>query len=308
MDEVIEMMVEDLVEIEEIEDETDEEEFVPDKSYLPTAAQSYMRQLADIPLLSAEEEQELGKRIKAGDRVAKEKLVESNLKLVVSVAKKYLSRTKMSFLDLVQEGNVGLISAVDKWDYTLGYKFSTYAHWWIRQSISKAVAEQSRTIRVPMHIIDGLSKLNTASRVLFQQFNREPTAQELAREMGVDVKKVKELQSIIKEPTSLDATFSDDDETTVGDLVADEGEDVMQNLYQEELVKSIDKVLSTLDAKESEVIRLRFGMNGEKPKTLSEIGVIFDLSKERIRQIEEKALKKLRNPVRANMLKDCLEV
>ena len=307
MEEVIEIMVEDLVEIEEIEDETDEEEFIPDKSYLPTAAQAYMRQLADMPLLTAEEEQELGKRIKAGDTKAKERLIEANLKLVVSIAKKYLTRTKISFLDLVQEGNVGLISAVDKWDYTLGYKFSTYAHWWIRQSISKAVAEQSRTIRVPMHIIDGLSKLNTATRNLYQVLNREPTVHEIAKEMGVEVKKVKELQSVIKEPSSLDATFGDDDETTVGDLVADETEDVMKNLYQEELTKTIDKVLSTLDDKEREVIRFRFGMVDGKAKTLSEIGKIFDLSKERIRQIEDKALKKLRNPVRANMLKGCLE-
>lgn len=306
MEEVIEIMVEDLVEIEEVEEE-DEEEFIPDKSYLPTAAQAYMRQLADMPLLTAEEEQELGKRIKAGDTEAKERLIEANLKLVVSIAKKYLTRTKISFLDLVQEGNVGLIGAVEKWDYTLGYKFSTYAHWWIRQSISKAVAEQSRTIRVPMHIIDGLSKLNTATRNLYQVLNREPTVHEIAKEMGVEVKKVKELQSVIKEPSSLDATFSDDDETTVGDLVADETEDVMKNLYQEELTKAIDKVLSTLDDKEREVIRFRFGMIDGKAKTLSEIGKIFDLSKERIRQIEDKALKKLRNPVRANMLKGCLE-
>ena len=306
MEEVIEIMVEDLVEIEEVEEE-DEEEFIPDKSYLPTAAQAYMRQLADMPLLTAEEEQELGKKIKAGDTEAKERLIEANLKLVVSIAKKYLTRTKISFLDLVQEGNVGLIGAVEKWDYTLGYKFSTYAHWWIRQSISKAVAEQSRTIRVPMHIIDGLSKLNTATRNLYQVLNREPTVHEIAKEMGVEVKKVKELQSVIKEPSSLDATFSDDDETTVGDLVADETEDVMKNLYQEELTKAIDKVLSTLDDKEREVIRFRFGMIDGKAKTLSEIGKIFDLSKERIRQIEDKALKKLRNPVRANMLKGCLE-
>ena len=306
MEEVIEIMVEDLVEIEEVEEE-DEEEFIPDKSYLPTAAQAYMRQLADMPLLTAEEEKELGKRIKAGDTEAKERLIEANLKLVVSIAKKYLTRTKISFLDLVQEGNVGLIGAVEKWDYTLGYKFSTYAHWWIRQSISKAVAEQSRTIRVPMHIIDGLSKLNTATRNLYQVLNREPTVHEIAKEMGVEVKKVKELQSVIKEPSSLDAPFSDDDETTVGDLVADETEDVMKNLYQEELTKAIDKVLSTLDDKEREVIRFRFGMIDGKAKTLSEIGKIFDLSKERIRQIEDKALKKLRNPVRANMLKGCLE-
>ena len=307
MEEIIEVMIDDLVEIEEINEEEDEE-FTPDKFYLPTAAQAYMHQVANIPLLTQEEEQELGKKIKAGDEKAKDKLIESNLKLVISVAKKYLNRSKMSFLDLIQEGNIGLITAVNKWDYEKGYKFSTYAHWWIRQSISKAVAEQSRTIRVPMHIIDGLSKLNTATRQLYQELNREPLPLEIAKVMGVEVKKVKELQSIIKEPTSLDVTFNDDDETTVGDLIADEMIDPMENIIQEEISTNIAKVLTTLDEKEQQVIKMRFGIETGKPQTLTEIGDFFNLSKERIRQIEDKALRKLRNPIRANMLKECWEV
>ena len=302
MEEIIELTIEDL---EEIEDEVEED---IDASYLPTAAQSYMHQIAAIPLLSADEEKMLGEEIKNGQQWAKDKMVESNLKLVVSVAKKYLNRTKMSFLDLIQEGNVGLINAVNKWNADLGYKFSTYAHWWIRQSISKAVAEQSRTIRVPMHIIDGLSKLNTTTRQLYQELNREPSAQEIAKVMGIEIKKVKELQSIVKEPTSLDATFSDDDDTTVGDLVADEAVDPMDKIFKEEIAKNIEKVLATLDDKEQQVIKMRFGMETGKPLTLNEIGVFFNLSKERIRQIEDKALRKLRNPIRANILKECLEV
>ena len=305
MEEMIELTIEDL---EEIEEETEEnDEYIPSTSYLPTSVQLYMRNIAHIPLLTFEEEQELGKKIKEGDEYARKRFVESNLKLVVSVAKKYLSRTKMSFLDLIQEGNLGLIAAVDKFDYSLGYKFSTYAHWWIRQSISKAIAEQTRTVRLPMNVIEKLSKMNSAKKILAQENGREPTAAEIAKVMGIEVSKVKELQSIVQEPLSLDSTIGDDEDTTMGDLIAAETEDPIDNLFQEEVRKTIAEVLSTLEEREQEVIGLRFGLTSNRPLTLEEIGNKYNLSKERIRQIVEKALKKLRNPIRANMLKDCLE-
>lgn len=276
---------------------------------IPDATRAYMHQIGRIPLLSFEQEQELGQRIAAGDIEARNKLVESNLRLVVSIAKRYTGRSRMSFLDLVQEGTMGLIRAVDKFDYTMGYKFSTYATYWIRQAISKAVAEQSRTIRVPMHIIEALSKLNTVTRKLFQELEREPTAEEIAARMELTVEKVKELMTIVKEPTSLDTTLTDDDETTVGDLVADESvEDFNTSIFQEEVAKTIQEVLLTLDPREQEVITMRYGLKGTKARTLEEIGNHFSLTKERIRQIEEKALRKLRNPIRSEKLRYCLEV
>lgn len=278
-------------------------------SAIPDATRAYMHQIGRIPLLSFEQEQELGQRIAAGDIEARNKLVESNLRLVVSIAKRYTGRSRMSFLDLVQEGTMGLIRAVDKFDYTMGYKFSTYATYWIRQAISKAVAEQSRTIRVPMHIIEALSKLNTVTRKLFQELEREPTAEEIAARMELTVEKVKELMTIVKEPTSLDTTLTDDDETTVGDLVADESvEDFNTSIFQEEVAKTIQEVLLTLDPREQEVITMRYGLKGTKARTLEEIGNHFSLTKERIRQIEEKALRKLRNPIRSEKLRYCLEV
>ena len=304
-DEVMVLDAEDFV-IDETSIENDIVE--ADISSIPDATRAYMHQIGRIPLLTFEQEQELGKKMAAGDAYAREKLIESNLRLVVSIAKRYINRSRMSFLDLIQEGTLGLIRAVDKFDYNRGYKFSTYATWWIRQAISKAVAEQSRTIRVPMHIIEALSKLNTVSRRLYQELEREPTAAELAAEMSLPIDKVKELLAIVKEPTSLDSTLTDDDETTVGDLVADEVEDFSAEIFKEERSNIIQEVLLTLDEREQEVITMRYGLKNTKPRTLEEIGSYFNLTKERIRQIEDKALRKLRNPIRSEKLRGCLEV
>lgn len=297
MEEMMELVIEDIAEKEE----------EVNSSYIPDATRAYMHQISRIPLLTFEEEQELGRRVIEGDINARNKLVESNLRLVVSIAKKYINRSKLTFLDLIQEGNLGLMRAVDKFDYSKGYKFSTYATWWIRQAISKTVAE-NRTIRVPMHIIEQLSKLNMARGILFQELQRDPSAVELAVKMGVSVEKVKELQAIVKEPTSIDATLNDDDDTTVGDLVADETqEDPAEKIFQEQVHQKILEVMRTLDEREQEVIAMRFGLIDNSPMTLDEIGQHFNLTRERIRQIENKALRKLRNPVRANMLKSCME-
>ena len=293
-----------------IEEETDNIDF-EEKDYsgpVLEATRAYMRQISRIPLLTFEEEQDLGKRIAAGDEDAKTALAESNLRLVVSIAKKYLTRTTIPFLDLIQEGNLGLMRAIDKFDYTKGYKFSTYATWWIRQAISKMVVEQSRMIRVPMHMIEALSKMSTVSRELYQELRREPTAAEIAKRMSTTEDKVKELQNIVKEPTSMDTHINDDDETTVGDLIADDTDDSpIEEIYHEEVNKTILDVLSTLEEREKEVIIMRFGLEDNKPKTLEEIGKHFNLTRERIRQIEDKALRKLRNPVRSGILKTVFE-
>ena len=295
MEEMIELVIEEVK-----VDETD-------ISVVPDTYHAYMREISRIPLLSVEEERELAKRVAEGDEEARIKLAESNLRLVVSVAKTYLSKTKLSFLDLIQEGNIGLMRAVDKFDYTMGYRFSTYATWWIRQAISKSITG-NRIIRVPPHIITLLSKMSTARRELTQELNREPKTEELAEAVGITVEKLKWLQSI-KEPSSLDTTIGDDEETTVGDLVADQSvEDPNTAIFQEQVSARIREVLTTLDVREQQVIALRYGLGSNKPKTLDEIGKIFGLTRERIRQIEDKALRKLRNPARTNMLKGCLEV
>lgn len=295
MEEMMELVIEEVK-----VDETD-------IAVVPDTYHAYMREISRIPLLSVEEERELAKRVAEGDENARIKLAESNLRLVVSIAKTYLSKTKLSFLDLIQEGNIGLMRAVDKFDYTMGYRFSTYATWWIRQAISKSITG-NRIIRVPPHIITLLSKMSTARRELAQELNREPKTEELAEAVGITVEKLKWLQSI-KEPSSLDTTIGDDEETTVGDLVADQSvEDPNTAIFQEQVSARIREVLTTLDEREQQVIALRYGLGSNKPKTLDEIGKIFGLTRERIRQIEDKALRKLRNPARTNMLKGCLEV
>ena len=277
--------------------------------YIPDSTRAYLKTICNHPLLTAQEEQMLGQRMKEGDKTAREVLITSNLRLVVSIAKKYISKTKIPFLDLIQEGNIGLVTAVDKWDYSLGYRFSTYATWWIKQAISKIVVEQSRLIRVPVHIIEQLSKLNKTTTELFQELNREPTTLEIAKRMDIEEKKVKELRAIIKDPISIDQTLNDEEDTTIGDLVADDSiEDPIENMYHAEMSNSITKVLQTLDKREAEILSLRYGLGGTKACTLEEIGMTYGLTKERIRQIENKALTKLRHPMRANLLKEYLEV
>ena len=276
--------------------------------FVPDAIKSYMTSISKVPLLTAEEELELGEKAAKGDLQARNTLIEANLRLVVSIAKKYLHRTNIPFLDLIQEGNIGLVKAVDKWDYTRGFKFSTYATYWIKQSISKMVIEQSRAIRVPIHAIEQLSKMSKVSNELYQELMREPTSAEIAARMGVDEAKVKELQAIVKEPISIDQSINDEDDATVADLVADTSiESPIVDLHKEEISKKIKDVLSTLDEREAEVLCRRYGITTGRPQTLEEIGNAYGLSKERIRQIETKALNKLRHPVRAGMLKDYLE-
>lgn len=277
--------------------------------FLPDATKSYLNSISRIPLLTFEEEQELGAKITHGETWARNKLIESNLRLVVSIAKSYLHRTKIPFLDLIQEGNIGLMKAVDKWDYTMGYKFSTYATYWIKQSISKLIVEQSRAIRVPVNVIEQLSKLSKVTNELYQIFKRQPTAAEIAEKMGLEEAKVKELQSIVKDPISIDQSINEEDDATIGDLVADDSiESPIESIHQEEVSKKIKDVLSTLDDREADIIARRYGLGSRKAQTLEEVGKDYGLTKERIRQIEEKAMRKLRNPMRAAMLRECLEI
>ena len=266
----------------------------------------YLKDIGKVPLLSAEEEIELAKRMEAGDEMAKKKLAESNLRLVVSIAKRYVGRG-MLFLDLIQEGNLGLLKAVEKFDYRKGYKFSTYATWWIRQAITRAIADQARTIRIPVHMVETINKVTRVSRDLLQKLGREPLPEEVGEVMGLPKERVQEIMKIAQEPVSLETPIGEEEDSHLGDFIQDESiptpvEATNQTLLHEQL----DEVVSTLTEREQRVIKLRFGWDDVRPRTLEEVGKEFNVTRERIRQIEAKALRKLRHPNRSRKLKDFL--
>ena len=266
--------------------------------------QVYMKQIREIPLLTADQEKELAIKYQTGDKRAKDKLVTSNLRLVVMAAKRYSMHTSLSFDDLVQEGNIGLMRAVDTFDPTKGWRFSTYAMFWIKQGISRAVVNNSRAIRIPVHMIELKSKYNKAQKILSETLQRDPTAEEIAKYLEIEVKKIKELETLIKDPVSLNTTLNDEDDGTLEDLVADPNQDRPDDRIDNELrAKAINSVLETLGEREKNVIIARFGLNGTRAKTLEEIAAEYKLTKERIRQIEQAALHKLRNPRRLDALR-----
>ena len=264
----------------------------------------YLREIGRIPLLTFDEELDLAKRILEDDEEAKQKLAESNLRLVVSIAKKYVGRG-MLFLDLIQEGNMGLIKAVEKFDYTKGFKFSTYATWWIRQAITRAIADQARTIRIPVHMVETINKLIRTSRHLLQQLGREPTPEEIAAEMEIPVEKVMEIQKIAQDPVSLETPIGEEDDSHLGDFIPDDESPAPQDSAAYTLLKEqLEEVMETLTPREAKVLKLRFGLEDGKARTLEEVGREFKVTRERIRQIEAKALRKLRHPSRSKRLKD----
>lgn len=266
----------------------------------------YMREMGQFKMLTAEEESELATRVAAGDVDAKNKLVEANLRLVVSLARHYQG-CGLSYQDLIQEGNIGLIKAVDKFDLSKGFRFSTYASWWIKQALSRAIADQSRTIRIPVHMTENINKFKKIERQLVSELNREPKVEEIAKVMEISVEQAKEIQSYIVEPTSLDIQVGDDDDTTIGSFIEDTHFINPETAYIQELNGDVvNAVLDTLNEREANILRLRFGIGKDKAMTLDEVGKEYGLTKERIRQIEAKALRKLRHPSRANILKECM--
>lgn len=267
----------------------------------------YLKEIGKISLLTAEEEVELAQRMENGDVFAKRRLAEANLRLVVSIAKRYVGRG-MQFLDLIQEGNLGLMKAVEKFDYTRGFKFSTYATWWIRQAITRAIADQARTIRIPVHMVETINKLVRIERQLIQALGRDPTNEEIAKEMGIDVEKVREVRKIAQEPVSLETPIGEEEDSHLGDFIEDEtavAPDEAANFTM--LREQLDEILSTLNHRERKVLELRFGLTDGTPRTLEEVGKEFNVTRERIRQIEAKALRKLKHPSRSQKLRDFLE-
>ena len=295
--------VEDLKEVEELEISE-----ITDTNYdginVDDPVRMYLREIGRIPLLTFEQELDLAKRILDGDEGARQKLAESNLRLVVSIAKKYVGRG-MLFLDLIQEGNMGLIKAVEKFDYTKGFKFSTYATWWIRQAITRAIADQARTIRIPVHMVETINKLIRTSRHLLQQLGREPTPEEIAEEMEIPVEKVMEIQKIAQDPVSLETPIGEEEDSHLGDFIRDEDAPAPHDSAAYTLLKEqLEEVMGTLTPREAKVLKLRFGLEDGKARTLEEVGREFQVTRERIRQIEAKALRKLRHPSRSKKLRD----
>lgn len=267
----------------------------------------YLKEIGRVPLLNADQEIDLAKRIENNDDEAKQELAEANLRLVVSIAKRYVGRG-MSFLDLIQEGNMGLMKAVDKFDYRLGFKFSTYATWWIRQAITRAIADQARTIRIPVHMVETINKLIRIQRQLLQDLGREPTPEEIGAEMDMSTDKVREILKIAQEPVSLETPIGEEDDSHLGDFIEDKDATSPEQHASYELLKEqLEEVLDTLTDREENVLRLRFGLNDGRTRTLEEVGRVFGVTRERIRQIEAKALRKLRHPSRSNQLKDFLD-
>ncbi len=295
--------LEDLEEVEDIKLE-DLETMDFDGINIEDPVRMYLREIGRIPLLSFEEELDLAKKMLEGDEDAKQKLAESNLRLVVSIAKKYVGRG-MLFLDLIQEGNMGLIKAVEKFDYTKGYKFSTYATWWIRQAITRAIADQARTIRIPVHMVETINKLIRTSRHLLQQLGREPTPDEIANELDMPVERVMEIQKIAQDPVSLETPIGEEDDSHLGDFIQDEDSPAPHDSAAYTLLKEqLEEVMNTLTPREAKVLKLRFGLEDGKARTLEEVGREFMVTRERIRQIEAKALRKLRHPSRSKKLRD----
>ncbi len=292
------------------EDEVDVENIdlsVPEGVSIEDPVRMYLKEIGKVPLLSAEEEIELAKRMEKGDEEAKKKLAEANLRLVVSIAKRYVGRG-MLFLDLIQEGNLGLIKAVEKFDYRKGYKFSTYATWWIRQAITRAIADQARTIRIPVHMVETINKLIRVSRQLLQELGREPTPEEIAVEMNMPVERVREILKISQEPVSLETPIGEEEDSHLGDFIQDDNVPVPVDAAAYTLLREqLEEVLNTLTDREKKVLSLRFGLEDGRGRTLEEVGKEFNVTRERIRQIEAKALRKLRHPTRSRKLRDYLD-
>ena len=307
--------LEDTPETEGIEREVEKYESAKDMEKMLTQeglpiddpVRMYLKEIGQYLLLDQERELELAQRMSCGDRNAKQEIVTANLRLVVSIAKRYVSKG-MFFLDLIQEGNLGLMKAVDKFDYTKGYKFSTYATWWIRQAITRAIADQARTIRIPVHMVETIHKVSKISRQLLQDYGREPTSEEIAQELGMSVDKVREIMKIAQDPVSLETPIGEEEDSHLGDFIPDDDSPAPADAASYTLLREqLNEVLNTLTPREAQVLRLRFGLEDGKTRTLEEVGRVFNITRERIRQIEAKALRKLRHPSRSKRLKDYLE-
>ncbi|WP_419177834.1 RNA polymerase sigma factor RpoD [Pelosinus fermentans] len=298
----------DVAEVEEVTpEEVDIDLTIPEGISIDDPVRMYLKEIGRVPLLTADEEIKLAQRMEEGDEEAKRRLAEANLRLVVSIAKRYVGRG-MLFLDLIQEGNLGLIKAVEKFDYNKGYKFSTYATWWIRQAITRAIADQARTIRIPVHMVETINKLIRVSRQLLQELGREPQPEEIAKEMDISVERVREIMKIAQEPVSLETPIGEEEDSHLGDFIEDQDAPAPAEAASFMLLKEqLEEVLETLTPREEKVLRLRFGLDDGRARTLEEVGQHFGVTRERIRQIEAKALRKLRHPSRSKKLKDFLE-